>query len=83
MFVGLFVLLRYTGTTPAPPPGSHYTSPSENMWNTGGAYSVSQGMAASGTHTQLELLAHEYHLRETNEDKMMCVNTLQQGSRNH
>ncbi|XP_076121214.1 histone-arginine methyltransferase CARM1 isoform X2 [Alosa pseudoharengus] len=39
---------RYTGTAPAPPPGSHYTSPSENMWNTGGAYSVSQGMAVSG-----------------------------------
>ncbi|XP_030636993.1 histone-arginine methyltransferase CARM1 isoform X2 [Chanos chanos] len=39
---------RYTGTTPAPPPGSHYTSPSENMWNTAGAYSMSQGMAMSG-----------------------------------
>ncbi|XP_051980922.1 histone-arginine methyltransferase CARM1-like [Xyrauchen texanus] len=39
---------RYTGTTPAPPPGSHYTSPSENMWNTGGTYSMSQGMAVSG-----------------------------------
>uniref|UniRef100_A0A8C9VNF9 Histone-arginine methyltransferase CARM1 n=1 Tax=Scleropages formosus TaxID=113540 RepID=A0A8C9VNF9_SCLFO len=35
---------RYTGSTPAPPPGSHYTSPSENMWNTGGAYNMSQGM---------------------------------------
>eukprot|EP00064_Thunnus_orientalis_P003554 superscaffoldBa00000293_g3563 len=31
---------RYTGTTPNPPPGSHYTSPSENMWNTGAAYSM-------------------------------------------
>uniref|UniRef100_A0A3P8W4Q1 Histone-arginine methyltransferase CARM1 n=1 Tax=Cynoglossus semilaevis TaxID=244447 RepID=A0A3P8W4Q1_CYNSE len=39
---------RYTGTTPNPPPGSHYTSPSENMWNTGSAYSMSQGMAVSG-----------------------------------
>ncbi|KAK1877907.1 Histone-arginine methyltransferase CARM1 [Dissostichus eleginoides] len=38
---------RYTGTTPNPPPGSHYTSPSENMWNTG-AYSMGQGMAVSG-----------------------------------
>ncbi|XP_042247711.1 histone-arginine methyltransferase CARM1 isoform X2 [Thunnus albacares] len=39
---------RYTGTTPNPPPGSHYTSPSENMWNTGAAYSMSQGMGVSG-----------------------------------
>ncbi|XP_035770426.1 histone-arginine methyltransferase CARM1 [Neolamprologus brichardi] len=39
---------RYTGTTPNPPPGSHYTSPSENMWNTGAAYNMSQGMAVSG-----------------------------------
>uniref|UniRef100_A0A3Q3BDY2 Histone-arginine methyltransferase CARM1 n=1 Tax=Kryptolebias marmoratus TaxID=37003 RepID=A0A3Q3BDY2_KRYMA len=39
---------RYTGTTPNPPPGSHYTSPSENMWNTGASYSMSQGMAVSG-----------------------------------
>ncbi|XP_023696803.1 histone-arginine methyltransferase CARM1-like isoform X1 [Paramormyrops kingsleyae] len=39
---------RYTGASPAPPPGSHYTSPSENMWNTAGAYSVNQGMAVSG-----------------------------------
>uniref|UniRef100_UPI0037E939C4 histone-arginine methyltransferase CARM1 n=1 Tax=Semicossyphus pulcher TaxID=241346 RepID=UPI0037E939C4 len=40
---------RYTGSTPNPPPGSHYTSPSENMWNTGGAaYSMNQGMAVSG-----------------------------------
>ncbi|XP_034394637.1 histone-arginine methyltransferase CARM1 isoform X4 [Cyclopterus lumpus] len=36
---------RYTGTTPNPPPGSHYTSPSENMWNT--SYSMNQGMAVS------------------------------------
>ncbi|MGH0189048.1 UNVERIFIED_CONTAM: hypothetical protein FKN15_033059 [Acipenser sinensis] len=35
---------RYTGATPSPPPGSHYTSPSENMWNTGGGYGMSQGM---------------------------------------
>ncbi|XP_061568863.1 histone-arginine methyltransferase CARM1 isoform X1 [Cololabis saira] len=39
---------RYTGTTPNPPPGSHYTSPSENMWNTGAAYNMNQGMAVSG-----------------------------------
>ncbi|KAM6914283.1 histone-arginine methyltransferase CARM1 isoform 2-T3 [Lycodopsis pacificus] len=39
---------RYTGTTPNPPPGSHYTSPSENMWNTGTAYNMNQGMAVSG-----------------------------------
>uniref|UniRef100_A0A8C5N5P5 Histone-arginine methyltransferase CARM1 n=1 Tax=Gouania willdenowi TaxID=441366 RepID=A0A8C5N5P5_GOUWI len=38
---------RYTGTTPNPPPGSHYSSPSENMWNTG-AYNMNQGMAMSG-----------------------------------
>ncbi|KAJ6658267.1 hypothetical protein lerEdw1_020539, partial [Lerista edwardsae] len=37
----------YTGTTPSPPPGSHYTSPSENMWNTGGAYNMSTGMAVA------------------------------------
>lgn len=45
-------MCRYTGTTPNPPPGSHYTSPSENMWNTGAAYNMSQGMAVSGEHTQ-------------------------------
>ncbi|XP_055975860.1 histone-arginine methyltransferase CARM1 [Sorex fumeus] len=38
---------RYTGTTPSPPPGSHYTSPSENMWNTGSAYNLSSGMAVA------------------------------------
>lgn len=43
---------RYTGSTPNPPPGSHYTSPSENMWNTGSAYSMNQGMGVSGEHTQ-------------------------------
>uniref|UniRef100_A0A087YNT9 Histone-arginine methyltransferase CARM1 n=2 Tax=Poecilia TaxID=8080 RepID=A0A087YNT9_POEFO len=46
---------RYTGTTPNPPPGSHYTSPSENMWNTGAAYSMSQGMAVSGMPTAYDL----------------------------
>uniref|UniRef100_A0A673ND41 Histone-arginine methyltransferase CARM1 n=1 Tax=Sinocyclocheilus rhinocerous TaxID=307959 RepID=A0A673ND41_9TELE len=46
---------RYTGTTPAPPPGSHYSSPSENMWNTGGTYSMSQGMAVSGMPTAYDL----------------------------
>ncbi|KAF1562371.1 Histone-arginine methyltransferase CARM1, partial [Eudyptes schlegeli] len=39
---------RYTGTTPSPPPGSHYTSPSENMWNTGSTYNMSTGMAVAG-----------------------------------
>lgn len=39
---------RYTGTTPSPPPGSHYTSPSENMWNTGSSYNMSSGMAVAG-----------------------------------
>ncbi|KAK6300809.1 hypothetical protein J4Q44_G00289070 [Coregonus suidteri] len=34
---------RYTGSTSAPPPGSHYSSPSENMWNNGGVYSMNQG----------------------------------------
>uniref|UniRef100_A0A7N6AM53 Histone-arginine methyltransferase CARM1 n=1 Tax=Anabas testudineus TaxID=64144 RepID=A0A7N6AM53_ANATE len=46
---------RYTGTTPNPPPGSHYTSPSENMWNTGAAYSMSQGMAVSGMPSAYDL----------------------------
>ncbi|XP_030263634.1 histone-arginine methyltransferase CARM1 isoform X2 [Sparus aurata] len=46
---------RYTGSTPNPPPGSHYTSPSENMWNTGSAYSMSQGMAVSGMPTAYDL----------------------------
>ncbi|NXP67622.1 CARM1 methyltransferase, partial [Chloropsis cyanopogon] len=39
---------RYTGTPPSPPPGSHYTSPSENMWNTGSTYNMSTGMAVAG-----------------------------------
>ncbi|XP_077476003.1 histone-arginine methyltransferase CARM1 isoform X2 [Stigmatopora argus] len=39
---------RYTGTTPNPPPGSHYSSPSENIWNTGVSYSMNQGMSVSG-----------------------------------
>lgn len=39
---------RYTGTTPSPPPGSHYTSPSENMWNTGSTYNLSSGVAVAG-----------------------------------
>uniref|UniRef100_A0A8V5GQ01 Histone-arginine methyltransferase CARM1 n=1 Tax=Melopsittacus undulatus TaxID=13146 RepID=A0A8V5GQ01_MELUD len=39
---------RYTGTTPSPPPGSHYTSPSENMWSTGSTYNMSTGMAVAG-----------------------------------
>ncbi|KAJ0001043.1 hypothetical protein NQD34_006063 [Periophthalmus magnuspinnatus] len=46
---------RYTGTTPNPPPGSHYTSPSENMWNTGAGYSMGQGMAGSGMPTAYDL----------------------------
>uniref|UniRef100_A0A6I8SAZ1 Histone-arginine methyltransferase CARM1 n=1 Tax=Xenopus tropicalis TaxID=8364 RepID=A0A6I8SAZ1_XENTR len=39
---------RYTGSTPSPPPGSHYSSPSENMWNTSGAYSMNTGMGMGG-----------------------------------
>nr|XP_048687414.1 histone-arginine methyltransferase CARM1 isoform X5 [Caretta caretta] len=46
---------RYTGTTPSPPPGSHYTSPSENMWNTGGAYNMSTGMGVAGMPTAYDL----------------------------
>uniref|UniRef100_A0A8C6WT71 Histone-arginine methyltransferase CARM1 n=1 Tax=Neogobius melanostomus TaxID=47308 RepID=A0A8C6WT71_9GOBI len=46
---------RYTGTTPNPPPGSHYTSPSENMWNTGAVYNMSQVMAPSGMPTAYDL----------------------------
>ncbi|KAG8130111.1 hypothetical protein E2320_016788 [Naja naja] len=46
---------RYTGTTPSPPPGSHYTSPSENMWNTGGTYNMNTGMAVAGMPTAYDL----------------------------
>ncbi|KAJ8798209.1 hypothetical protein J1605_016842 [Eschrichtius robustus] len=46
---------RYTGTTPSPPPGSHYTSPSENMWNTGSTYNLSSGMAVAGMPTAYDL----------------------------
>ncbi|XP_025920258.1 histone-arginine methyltransferase CARM1 [Apteryx rowi] len=46
---------RYTGTTPSPPPGSHYTSPSENMWNTGSTYNMSTGMAVAGMPTAYDL----------------------------
>ncbi|XP_077694483.1 histone-arginine methyltransferase CARM1 isoform X3 [Eretmochelys imbricata] len=46
---------RYTGTTPSPPPGSHYTSPSENMWNTGGTYNMSTGMGVAGMPTAYDL----------------------------
>ncbi|XP_042305502.1 histone-arginine methyltransferase CARM1 isoform X3 [Sceloporus undulatus] len=46
---------RYTGTTPSPPPGSHYTSPSENMWNAGGTYNMSTGMAVGGMPTAYDL----------------------------
>uniref|UniRef100_A0A674KHE0 Histone-arginine methyltransferase CARM1 n=1 Tax=Terrapene triunguis TaxID=2587831 RepID=A0A674KHE0_9SAUR len=46
---------RYTGSTPSPPPGSHYTSPSENMWNTGGAYNMSTGMGVAGMPTAYDL----------------------------
>ncbi|CAN0127534.1 unnamed protein product [Lampetra planeri] len=31
---------RYTGAAPSPPPGSQYTSPSENLWNSTGTYGV-------------------------------------------
>lgn len=44
----ILICHRYTGTTPSPPPGSHYTSPSENMWNTGSTYNLSSGMAVAG-----------------------------------
>ncbi|XP_031418059.1 histone-arginine methyltransferase CARM1-like isoform X2 [Clupea harengus] len=40
---------RYTGSNPAPPPGSHYTSPSENMWNTSGNYNMNQNVSAMPT----------------------------------
>uniref|UniRef100_A0A667GDU4 Histone-arginine methyltransferase CARM1 n=1 Tax=Lynx canadensis TaxID=61383 RepID=A0A667GDU4_LYNCA len=43
------------GTTPSPPPGSHYTSPSENMWNTGSTYNLSSGMAVAGMPTAYDL----------------------------
>ncbi|KAK1342757.1 hypothetical protein QTO34_015523 [Cnephaeus nilssonii] len=46
---------RYTGTTPSPPPGSHYTSPSENMWNTGSTYNLSSGMTVTGMPTAYDL----------------------------
>ncbi|XP_074917108.1 histone-arginine methyltransferase CARM1 isoform X2 [Chelonoidis abingdonii] len=46
---------RYTGTTPSPPPGSHYTSPSENMWNTGSAYNMNTGMGVAGMPTAYDL----------------------------
>ncbi|XP_043322554.1 histone-arginine methyltransferase CARM1 isoform X4 [Cervus elaphus] len=46
---------RYTGTTPSPPPGSHYTSPSENMWNAGSTYNLSSGMAVAGMPTAYDL----------------------------
>ncbi|XP_059245013.1 histone-arginine methyltransferase CARM1 isoform X1 [Mustela nigripes] len=46
---------RYTGTTPSPPPGSHYTSPSENMWNTGSTYNLGSGMAVAGMPTAYDL----------------------------
>ncbi|KAM7142459.1 histone-arginine methyltransferase CARM1 isoform 7-T7 [Molossus nigricans] len=48
-------LHRYTGTTPSPPPGSHYSSPSENMWNTGSTYNLSSGMAVAGMPTAYDL----------------------------
>ncbi|KAL8202434.1 UNVERIFIED_CONTAM: Histone-arginine methyltransferase carm1 [Gekko kuhli] len=46
---------RYTGTTPSPPPGSHYTSPSENMWNTGATYNMNTGMGVTGMPTAYDL----------------------------
>ncbi|XP_048473776.1 histone-arginine methyltransferase CARM1 [Rhincodon typus] len=46
---------RYTGTTPSPPPGSHYVSPSETMWNTSGSYNLSSGLAVSGVPTAYDL----------------------------
>ncbi|OCT59320.1 hypothetical protein XELAEV_18000741mg [Xenopus laevis] len=46
---------RYTGSAPSPPPGSHYSSPSENMWNTGGAYTMNTGMGMGGMPTAYDL----------------------------
>nr|XP_056704103.1 histone-arginine methyltransferase CARM1 isoform X1 [Euleptes europaea] len=46
---------RYTGSTPSPPPGSHYTSPSENMWNTGASYNMNTGMGVAGMPTAYDL----------------------------
>ncbi|XP_018425028.1 PREDICTED: histone-arginine methyltransferase CARM1 isoform X1 [Nanorana parkeri] len=46
---------RYTGSTPSPPPGSHYSSPSDNMWNTAGAYTMNTGMAMGGMPTAYDL----------------------------
>ncbi|XP_062891998.1 histone-arginine methyltransferase CARM1 isoform X2 [Mobula hypostoma] len=46
---------RYTGTTPSPPPGSHYVSPSETMWNTSASYNLSSGLAVSGVPTAYDL----------------------------
>ncbi|XP_064416965.1 histone-arginine methyltransferase CARM1 isoform X2 [Latimeria chalumnae] len=46
---------RYTGTTPSPPPGSHYTSPSENMWNSAGGYNLNAGMSVTGMQTPYDL----------------------------
>ncbi|XP_069623232.1 histone-arginine methyltransferase CARM1 isoform X4 [Ranitomeya imitator] len=42
-------------STPSPPPGSHYSSPSENMWNTGGAYTMNTGMGMGGMPTAYDL----------------------------
>ncbi|XP_063787494.1 histone-arginine methyltransferase CARM1 isoform X3 [Pseudophryne corroboree] len=46
---------RYTGSTPSPPPGSHYSSPSETMWNTAGAYTMNTGMGMGGMPTAYDL----------------------------
>lgn len=63
-------ICRYTGTTPNPPPGSHYTSPSENMWNTGAAYSMSQGMSVSGEDTRT--LIHVFSLSSAKRYSASC-----------
>ncbi|CAO2581112.1 Histone-arginine methyltransferase CARM1 [Lemmus lemmus] len=47
--------VKYTGTTPSPPPGSHYTSPAENMWNMGSTYNLSSGVAVAGMPTAYDL----------------------------
>ncbi|XP_078285609.1 histone-arginine methyltransferase CARM1 isoform X2 [Rhinoraja longicauda] len=46
---------RYTGTTPSPPPGSHYVSPSETMWNSNVSYNLSSGLTVSGVPAAYDL----------------------------
>uniref|UniRef100_A0A674P1G7 Histone-arginine methyltransferase CARM1 n=1 Tax=Takifugu rubripes TaxID=31033 RepID=A0A674P1G7_TAKRU len=66
---------RYTGSTPNPPPGSHYTSPSENMWNTGSGYNMSQGMAVSGMPAAYDLSTVIGSGQSGKIGNFACVNT--------